>query len=105
MKALAILLMISPAIAEAARYQGKPLAFEQFSATLELDNGRLIEGKVTFKEKRNATLVSLKGQATNLTIKPECAKGPELDVDECWPRLKVDIDDKKNPRTGTLRIY
>lgn len=83
--------------------KGKPLNHQKFSAELALDKGKPVKGSVRFRKGKQASFRAYDGTEVPIRIRPLCAAGPHEEVDSCWPKLLVEMDDLSS-RSGTLVI-
>ncbi|NJL25484.1 MAG: hypothetical protein HC902_10140 [Calothrix sp. SM1_5_4] len=98
-----LLAFAQPRLAVAATYKGKKLDYDKFKAELQLENGAIVKGRVKFTKGRKAIFTAAHGADVAIRIRSICVQGPEDKLDDCWPKLKIELDDLST-RTGILTI-
>lgn len=98
----------------AARIGGEDLDYSRFKATIEFDDdfnfsgthyesGTEYDGTVKFKFGRKATFSPDEGDDFDIKVRLICADGTEDDLDDCWPRLKIETNEMDDV-DGILRV-
>jgi hypothetical protein len=88
-------------LGHAAQLKGKPMNGSRFKGELTLQGGSPVKGKVKFRSGKKLTFTAHNGTELELRIRPICADTREENMDACWPKLKIDVDDGSS-RTGEL---
>lgn len=96
-----VAVLISPL--QAAQLKGKKLNDKVHVAELTLENGKPIDGRVTFKKDKKAVFRAHNGTEVEIRIRPICAHGPQAEVESCWPNLAVELNDL-SMRSGNLKV-
>lgn len=98
-----ILVVALAALAHAAELKGKKMNDKVHRAELVLENGKPVEGRVTFKKDKKAVFRAYNGVEVDIRIRPICAHGPSAEIESCWPNLAVELNDL-TMRSGNLKV-
>lgn len=98
-----LLLTVGSAGAGASTLKGKSQTHKLYAAVLTLKDGNPVQGRVRFGAGKKAEFKAHDGTTVNIRVRSICATGGDNKLDDCWPKLAVEMDDLSS-RTGTLEI-
>ena len=68
-----------------------------------MKDGNPVQGAVRFGIGKKAEFKAHDGTTVNIRVRPICATGTDGKLDDCWPKLAIEMDDLSS-RTGALEI-